>query len=164
MLSLAKEKGFHFDAVLFPSNVMDWSFRSFVHQVMPVALQQGIAVQTMKPMGGKFILESKTVSPAECLQYALRQPRRNDRQVRVIQDHRAFRFDSQEPAMARIMARIMARVSEAGQKLWLSERPLVCITSAAISNERKRSAWSYRSEVKINSSAPVSRNRCRNFS
>jgi predicted aldo/keto reductase-like oxidoreductase len=74
MLSMAKEKGFHFDAVLFPSNVMDWSFRSFVHQVMPVALAEGIAVQTMKPMGGKFILQSNTVTPAECLQYALSQP------------------------------------------------------------------------------------------
>jgi len=74
MLSLAKEKGFHFDAVLFPSNVMDWSFRSFVHDVMPVALREGIAVQTMKPMGGNFILASKTVTPAECLQYALSQP------------------------------------------------------------------------------------------
>src|SRR5436305_77632 len=67
MLSLAKEKGFHFDAVLFPSNVMDCSFRSFLHQVMPVALQDGVAVQTMKPMGGKFILESKLVTPADCL-------------------------------------------------------------------------------------------------
>ena len=28
----------------------------------------------MKPMGGKFILESKTVTPTECLQYALSQP------------------------------------------------------------------------------------------
>jgi aryl-alcohol dehydrogenase-like predicted oxidoreductase len=74
MLSIAKEKGFHFDAVLFPSNVMDWSFRSFVHEVMPVALREGVAVQTMKPMGGKFILESKTVTPGECLQYALSQP------------------------------------------------------------------------------------------
>jgi aryl-alcohol dehydrogenase-like predicted oxidoreductase len=74
MLSMAREKGFHFDTVLFPSNVMDWSFRSFVHQVMPVALEDGIAVQTMKPMGGKFILESKAVSPEECLQYALSQP------------------------------------------------------------------------------------------
>lgn len=74
MLNLAKQKGYHFDAVLFPSNVMDWTFRSFVHQVMPVAVQEGIAVQTMKPMGGKFILESKTVSPAECLQYAFSQP------------------------------------------------------------------------------------------
>jgi predicted aldo/keto reductase-like oxidoreductase len=74
MLSLARENHFHFDAVLFPSNVMDWSFRSFVHQVMPVALRDGVAVQTMKPMGGKFILDSKTVSPTECLQYALSQP------------------------------------------------------------------------------------------
>jgi predicted aldo/keto reductase-like oxidoreductase len=74
MFSMAKEKGFHFDAVLFPSNVMDWNFRSFIHQVMPVALREGVAVQTMKPMGGKFILDSKTVTPAECLQYALSQP------------------------------------------------------------------------------------------
>jgi predicted aldo/keto reductase-like oxidoreductase len=74
MLDLARQKGFHFDAVLFPSNVMDWSFRSFVHRVMPVALKEGIAVQTMKPMGDRLLLESKTVSPAECLQYALSQP------------------------------------------------------------------------------------------
>jgi hypothetical protein len=28
----------------------------------------------MKPMGGKFILDSKTVTPAECMGYALSQP------------------------------------------------------------------------------------------
>jgi hypothetical protein len=71
---VVKEHGFHFEAVLFPSNVMDWIFRSFVHAVLPVAQREGIVVQTMKPMGGKFILESKTVTPAECLQYALSQP------------------------------------------------------------------------------------------
>jgi len=54
MLELARAHSFHFDAILFPSNVMDWSFRSFVHQVMPVAVKEGIAIQTMKPMGGKF--------------------------------------------------------------------------------------------------------------
>src|ERR1035437_8994123 len=37
-----------------------WSFRSFVHEGMPVALKEGIAVQTMKPMGGRFILESRS--------------------------------------------------------------------------------------------------------
>jgi predicted aldo/keto reductase-like oxidoreductase len=74
MLEMAKAKGFHFDAVLFPSNVMDWNFRSFVHQVLPVAARDGIAIQTMKPMGGKRILDSKAVSPTECLQYALSQP------------------------------------------------------------------------------------------
>jgi len=74
MLELARQHAFHFDAVLFPSNVMDWSFRSFVHQVMPVAIKEGIAVQTMKPMGGKFVLETKVVTPGECLRYALSQP------------------------------------------------------------------------------------------
>jgi aryl-alcohol dehydrogenase-like predicted oxidoreductase len=74
MLELARAKGFHFDAVLFPSNVMDWSFRSFVHEVLPVAIKDGIAVQTMKPMGDKFILESGVVTATECLQYALSQP------------------------------------------------------------------------------------------
>jgi aryl-alcohol dehydrogenase-like predicted oxidoreductase len=74
MLEMAKAKGFHFDAVLFPSNVMDWNFRSFVHQVLPVAAREGVAIQTMKPMGGKIVLDSKVVSPTECLQYALSQP------------------------------------------------------------------------------------------
>jgi predicted aldo/keto reductase-like oxidoreductase len=74
MIQLAKDKGFHFDAVLFPSNIMDWNFRSFAHQVMPVALSEGIAVQTMKPMGGKFVLESGVATPAQCLRYAMSLP------------------------------------------------------------------------------------------
>jgi len=74
MLELAKQHNYHFDAVLFPSNSMDFTFRSFVHQVMPVALKEGIAVQTMKPMGGKVLLTSNAVTATECLQYALSQP------------------------------------------------------------------------------------------
>ena len=74
MLEMAKGKGFHFDAVLFPSNVMDWSFRSFVHEVLPVAVRDGVAIQTMKPLGGRIILNSNAVSSTECLQYALSQP------------------------------------------------------------------------------------------
>jgi predicted aldo/keto reductase-like oxidoreductase len=74
MLEMARGKGYHFDALLFPSNVMDWSFRSFVHQVLPVAVRDGMAIQTMKPMGGRIILDSKVVSPTDCLQYALSQP------------------------------------------------------------------------------------------
>jgi predicted aldo/keto reductase-like oxidoreductase len=74
MIEVARQHSFHFDAVLFPSNVMDWSFRSFLHQVMPVAMKEGIAVQTMKPMGGKYLLQSKVITPSECLRYALSQP------------------------------------------------------------------------------------------
>jgi aryl-alcohol dehydrogenase-like predicted oxidoreductase len=32
------------------------------------------AVQTMKPMGGGFLLQDKAITAAECLQYALSQP------------------------------------------------------------------------------------------
>ena len=41
---------------------------------MPVAIKEGIAVQTMKPMGRKFLLESRVITPSECLRYALSQP------------------------------------------------------------------------------------------
>ncbi len=74
MLEVAKQHNFHFDALLHPSNVMDFHFRSFVHQVMPVALKDGIGVQTMKPLGGKFILQSNTVAPIEALHYAMSMP------------------------------------------------------------------------------------------
>ena len=76
MMQTAQQHGFQFDAVLMPSNVMDGHFRSFARLAMPVALQQGIAVQTMKPFGGAdgVILKSKTATPIECLHYALNLP------------------------------------------------------------------------------------------
>ena len=76
MMKVAQQHGFHFDAVLMPSNVMDAHYRSFARDVMPVALEQGIAVQTMKPFGGGtgIILKSGTVKPIECLHYALNLP------------------------------------------------------------------------------------------
>ncbi len=76
MMEVARKHGFQFDAVLMPSNVMDGHFRSFAREAMPVALSEGIAVQTMKPFGGAdgVILKSKTASPLECLHYALNLP------------------------------------------------------------------------------------------
>jgi predicted aldo/keto reductase-like oxidoreductase len=76
MLAVARQHGFKFDAVLHPSNVMDGHFRSFARNVMPVALREGIAVQTMKPLGGGdgIILKSGTVTAMECLHYALNLP------------------------------------------------------------------------------------------
>ncbi len=76
MLAVARQHGFHFDAVLHPSNVMDGNFRSFARLVMPVALREGVAVQTMKPFGGAdgVILKSGLVQPMECLHYALNLP------------------------------------------------------------------------------------------
>ncbi len=74
MLEVAKAHDFHFDTVQMPINVMDAHFRSFTHQVIPVATQQGIGVLAMKTFGDGFILQSKTVEPLEALHYTLSQP------------------------------------------------------------------------------------------
>ncbi|WP_263365305.1 aldo/keto reductase [Edaphobacter bradus] len=74
MLETAKKHNFHFDTIQMPINVMDAHFRSFTKDVMPVALEQGIAVLAMKTFGDHFILDSKTVEPIEALHYGLTQP------------------------------------------------------------------------------------------
>jgi len=74
MLETAQKHSFHFDTVQMPINVMDAHFRSFTHQVMPVALKQGIGVLAMKTFGDSFILKSNTVQPMEALRYGLTQP------------------------------------------------------------------------------------------
>ena len=74
MLETAKKHNFHFDTVQMPINVMDAHFRSFAKEVMPVALQQGIAVLAMKTFGDHLILDSKTVEPIEALHFGLTQP------------------------------------------------------------------------------------------
>jgi aryl-alcohol dehydrogenase-like predicted oxidoreductase len=74
MLEVAATHGFRFDAVQLPLNVMDAHFRSFEHQVLPVLIREGIGVLGMKPMGGGAILTSQTVTPVECLYYALHLP------------------------------------------------------------------------------------------
>jgi uncharacterized protein len=74
MLETAQKHGFHFDTVQMPINVMDAHFRSFTHEVMPVAIKQGIGVLAMKTFGDHFILSSNTVKPIEALHYGLTQP------------------------------------------------------------------------------------------
>ena len=74
MLKTADEHNFRLDAVLMPVNVMDAHFESFVGKVMPVLVEKKIAIQTMKPIGGGVILQSKTVSAPECLRFAMSQP------------------------------------------------------------------------------------------
>jgi predicted aldo/keto reductase-like oxidoreductase len=74
MLKAADAHKYQLDAVLMPVNVMDAHFESFVGKVMPVLVQKKIGIQTMKPMGGGIILQSKTVSAPECLRFAMSQP------------------------------------------------------------------------------------------
>jgi predicted aldo/keto reductase-like oxidoreductase len=74
MLDVAREYGFLFDTVQMPLNVMDAHYRSFGKLVLPELVRQGIGVLGMKPMANGIILKSKTVSPLECLRYALNLP------------------------------------------------------------------------------------------
>lgn len=74
MLEIADQNNFRFDAVQMPLNVMDAHFRSFENQVLPVLVQNEIGVLGMKSMGDPYILKSNTVSPIECLHYAMNLP------------------------------------------------------------------------------------------
>ena len=53
---------------------MDAHFRSFQHNVMPVAKAQGTGVLAMKTFGDDYVLQSKTVQPVDALHYSLTLP------------------------------------------------------------------------------------------
>lgn len=74
MLEVAERHAFTFDAVQMPINVMDAHFRSFGNLVLPELQKRNIGVLGMKSMGDTLILKSKTVTPLECLHYALNMP------------------------------------------------------------------------------------------
>jgi predicted aldo/keto reductase-like oxidoreductase len=74
MLEVAKENGFSFDTVQMPLNVMDAHYRSFEKLVLPELVKHNIGVLGMKSMANGIILKSGTVTPVECLHYALSLP------------------------------------------------------------------------------------------
>jgi predicted aldo/keto reductase-like oxidoreductase len=68
-------RGFKFDTVQMPINPFDPSFRSFEQNVLPVAVQKGMAVFSMKSMGGSGEPISKgALTPTEALSYAMSVP------------------------------------------------------------------------------------------
>ncbi|MFL5615125.1 MAG: aldo/keto reductase [Gemmatimonadaceae bacterium] len=73
-LEVAREHDFTFDAVQMPLNVMDAHYRSFEKMVVPELVRDNIGVLGMKSMANGIILKSKTVTPTECLHYALNLP------------------------------------------------------------------------------------------
>jgi aryl-alcohol dehydrogenase-like predicted oxidoreductase len=74
MLEIAKENGFKFDTVQMPLNVMDAHYRSFEKRVLPELVKLEVGVLGMKSMANGILLKSRTVTPIECLQYALSLP------------------------------------------------------------------------------------------
>ncbi len=74
MLETAAAHQFHFDAVQMPLNAMDAHYESFGQKVLPVLVKNEIGVLGMKPMGAGLLLQSKTLSPVECLHFAMNLP------------------------------------------------------------------------------------------
>ena len=74
MLAVAKEHGFKFATAQMPLNVMDAHYRSFEQLVVPELVKQKIGILGMKSMANGIILKSKTVTPMECLHYAMNLP------------------------------------------------------------------------------------------
>src|SRR6266480_1580783 len=74
MLEVAKDRGFSFDTVQMPLNVMDAHYRSFEKLVLPELVTEKIGVLGMKSMANGIILKAGVVTPLECLHYALDLP------------------------------------------------------------------------------------------
>ena len=72
-LKLSAAHNFRFDTVQMPVNVMDAHFRSFTNLVLPRVTNLNIGALAMKSMGSGVILKSKTVTPMECLHFAMSQ-------------------------------------------------------------------------------------------
>jgi predicted aldo/keto reductase-like oxidoreductase len=68
-------RGFHFDTVQMPINPFDPSFRSFEREVLPLAVQKGMAVFSMKSMSGSGeSIVHGALTPTEALSYAMSVP------------------------------------------------------------------------------------------
>jgi aryl-alcohol dehydrogenase-like predicted oxidoreductase len=79
MLATAAAHGFSFDTVQMPLNVMDAHYQSFGARVVPELQKLEAGVLGMKPLGSGLFLQSRplverTVTPSECLQYAMSLP------------------------------------------------------------------------------------------
>jgi aryl-alcohol dehydrogenase-like predicted oxidoreductase len=74
MLEVADQHGFQFDTVQLPLNVMDAHYRSFAKLVVPELVRRNIGILGMKSMANGILLRSNTVTPIECLHYALNLP------------------------------------------------------------------------------------------
>ncbi len=67
--------GFPFDTVQMPLNPFDYSYRSFQQQVLPMAVQRGLAVFGMKSMGGSGeMISMGALTPTEALTFAMSLP------------------------------------------------------------------------------------------
>ena len=141
MLAVAAERGFHFDAVQMPLNVMDAHFRSFAHLVLPYLVEHGIAVLGMKSFADSVLLKSNApIAPVEYLHYSLNLP--TSTVITGIQNQRDLdqAFDAvrsfvpmDKPKIAELLARSRPFALEGKFELFK--------TSATFDGTAKNAAW-----------------------
>ncbi len=68
------ERGYPFDTVQMPLNVLDASYRSFEKNVLPLARERGIKALGMKAFAEGRALEAGGVDPDDALRYAMSLP------------------------------------------------------------------------------------------
>ena len=67
--------GFDWDTVQMPINVMDYHYRSFTHDIMPIALERDMGIIGMKSLGGDGqIVNGAGLTPEECRHYSMSLP------------------------------------------------------------------------------------------
>jgi uncharacterized protein len=74
MIEYAEKQGFHFDTLQMPINIMDAHFRSFQHEVIPVAKAKGIGVLAMKTFAFGALIQAKVADPIDMLHYSMSLP------------------------------------------------------------------------------------------
>jgi predicted aldo/keto reductase-like oxidoreductase len=74
MIEIAAKHNYTFDTVQMPLNPLDAHFDSFNVKVIPVARKHNMGILGMKPLGDGLVLKSKTVTPVECLRFAMHLP------------------------------------------------------------------------------------------
>lgn len=74
MLEVADQHDFKFATAQMPLNLMDAHYRSFAKLVVPELVKRNMGILGMKSMANGILLRSQTVTPIECLHYALNLP------------------------------------------------------------------------------------------
>jgi aryl-alcohol dehydrogenase-like predicted oxidoreductase len=155
MLAVAAERGFQFDAVQMPLNVMDAHFRSFAHLVLPYLVDAGIAVLAMKTFGDGVLLKSDApITPLEYLHYCLNLPAsvvitgiQNQRDLdQAFEAARSFQ-PMAKPAVADLLDRSRPYALEGKYELFK--------TSATFDGTAKSSAWLGDDVESVRKLAPV---------
>lgn len=67
-------RGYAWDAVQMPINVMDAHFRSFLNNIVPILRERSIGVIAMKSLASRNILRADVIRPDEAINYVFSQP------------------------------------------------------------------------------------------